>query len=584
MKEYLYLWIHKHTWMGKDDQDNSRYLFENVGVRLSSKYNVTCNFNEESKALSINVEKGDTIDNYFSEYINDLVAVIGNNGAGKSSLLKSLKYILTRDCRGSNTEYVLIYTDGKNIRCTSTLEENIKLDLDKNITLDPNGEELHKSDYLIFYSPFFNVNNGDLVGGFAGDFGGSADISTENVIGIYSNKLLNSKYTSLDRLDSYSYYEQQIELDFMANFLEHEKVLPMDLPAYFYVQSNHTMINSFKKDIQENKDEWLLKIFEKWKENAHSLQGRTYLSVFACLYRAHRMNRISPTYVEFDKITEKTNIEDAINKISEANNRPGIINDLKTLIDTIEKNSDSIDEWDGRYLFLIKRKEKTLKQIMKLHYDIKGEYLLLTPFLLFKRQRLSTGEDNFIQFFARFYNIWKENKTEVGNISSDKNIVYIIDEGEAGFHPEWQRIYIKTFIEWLKLIMDSLKMDGYILRDIPKFQILLSTHSPFVACDLPKNNMVCLRLSKKTSLSDFKSVKIFNNPVKDDFGIGARIIDLLKSDFFIDSTVGALATDKITGLIDEIREKGHENLSAASKFILNNLGDQLIKSFLEEGE
>jgi energy-coupling factor transporter ATP-binding protein EcfA2 len=601
MREYIYLWIHKYVLLGYDGQDKKHYLFENIGVPLSSRYNIEDCFEEESKKLTINIEKRKTNDNYFSgnyfsENIIDLVAIVGNNGSGKSSIFRLLKSILT-DGEGNTADdigYLLLYIDEQTIKGKSTLEKegievNVSPSLNENETNDCYGSyrsEDHKSDYVIFYSPFFNVSKGLL-----GNYHGSHNISTEHVIGSYKEKLYNlgmDEHRFFDRLDSYSYYEQQIELDFLADFLKNEEKLPMDLPTYMHIQSNDGVIILLKKTLSKD-NEKLLRIVEKWENSIGSLEDKIYLSVFACIYRSYSSSSFSPFLSVFDGITENISIKEALDKVeleianikSKTNIEPKITYELKKMIDLIVENSKK-QSFELRYLLFIKSKKEELKQIMNLHYDIRRKHSLITPFLLFERQRLSSGEDNLIQLFARFYHIWKDSFIYKGQILEVKDVTFLIDEGEANFHPEWQRQYIKMIIDWIELIMEKLKSNGIIVS-IPKFQIFLSTHSPFVACDLPKNNMICLKLKEKTNKDDFKSVRIVDFSKKENIGIGTSIVDLLKNDFFIDNTVGVLAAERIEKMVKEIRRNGYENISPESKFVLDNLGDKFIKSFLKEG-
>jgi len=589
MREYIYLWVHEYVLLGKDDSEKNRYLFENIGIPLSSKYEINDNFDEESKKLTVNVKKcceSDNI-NYFSEHISDLVAIVGDNGSGKSSILRLLKSILTNG-EGDIADdigYLLLYVDKQDdkqiMRGKYTLrEKGIEFEVSPNLNENKIDigtiykKEPHKSDYLVFYSPFFNVSKGL----FHGDYHGSRDISTENIIGSHSEKLHNpraGKERFFDRLESYSSYEQQIELDFVADFLKNEGELPMDLPTYMRIKNNSYVIALLKNELHENEDERWFGIIEKMEERINSLKDRIYLSAFVSLYRSYNSSSFNPFADRFDNITEETNIEDALNAVEF-----GIVSELEKMITLIEENLKRLSFDDYWYLLFIRQRKEELKQIMNLHYNISKKHHLLTPFLLFERQRLSTGEDNFIQFFARFYHIWKDIPSE--DLLNAKDIVFLIDEGEANFHPEWQRKYLKMLIDWIELIMKKLKNDEVIER-IPKFQVILSTHSPFVACDLPKNNMVRLKLKEKNNKDDFKSVGVLDALEQKNTGIGASIIDLLKNDFFIKSTVGALAVDKITKMVEEIREYSYEKMSTESKYVFDNLGMQFIKKFLKEG-
>ena len=633
MREYIYLWVNKFVWSGKDNEGNNRYLFENVGIPLSSKYDVTrCEFNEKSSEFIINCENRNIKVNYFSEHINDLVAMVGDNGSGKSSLLELLKLILTKEAIKGDEKYVLIYADDNEIKVKSTLANEITFKIkDENsfIELNVNNDD-HESDHVIYYAPFFNVAKNNF--GTQGGNYGLADISTEKVIDVYANKLHNvGMGNRFDRLVSYSYYEQLVEMVFVADFLEHENKLPMDLPKYMYVNSNDGSIEMLEKqlndrikllteDIKKNtmrNDEliklekekgtftsleqekseildnikncklerankkMLLKSIGVWKNDA-SLKDRVLLSVFSSLYRNYGIDSNTSNRIA---ISTNMDIVNAFNVLKKHITKEINIKKIECLCELITNNSIPTD--DGRRLFYIKKNKSMLNIIMNRHYDIIKEYGLITPFLIFERQRLSTGESNFMQFFARFYHIWKDSPIQIDSIRGAKNIVFLIDEGEANFHPEWQRKYIKTLIEWIEIVMDTLKKKGFILGDIPKFQILLSTHSPFVACDLPNKNMVRLKLKNEESTNDFKSVQPQKSTNKDDdTGIGASIIKLLKGDFFLSSTVGALTEEKITKMIDEIQKNkssGHEKvkLSDGNAFVLENLGDHFLKTLLE---
>lgn len=627
MKEYIYLWIDRFVWI-----NDQHHIFEKVGIPLSSRYHVDF----DCKTLTVNdIEKSPShgIDyflihpdaengNYVVEedaIVNDIVAIVGNNGCGKSCLLQLLKQILTKgasNCAKHSADFVLIYKDRDcekgtedklyNIYCSNTdlnvtlkngmenrgksmegklYMENGKIDIE--ISKNNIGSD-YKSDVVIFYSPFFSsgVNIGSLESG--SDWGDSADISTMHVIDAYSDKLHlpGLKYRSqIDRLSSYSFYEQQIELEFVTAFLNKKYDLPMPLPEYMCIRNNdypiNWVINVLKEEIDDEKTkervaniERLISILKEWKERK-DFEVKIYLSVFTCLCKLEYMhinNLLSG-------VTEDTTMEKVIYSVA------GITKDitikkinsvvdsvtngiLQKLVCLIKAHSEKMD--DGRQFFHIRDNGNVLGKIMDCHRDMVA-HISQIPFLLFERQRLSTGEDNFIQLFARFYNIWKEYAKQNKYDSDPKDVVFLIDEGEANFHPEWQRKYIKLLIQWITLIMKEIKMDK-----TTKFQIILSTHSPFVVCDLPSRNLVRLRLDDTKKV---KSVYVDNTSESQNIGIGAYITDLLKGDFFVESLLGELAEENIKALIRELRENGTLS-TAKSEFVWNELGDTFLKNFL----
>jgi energy-coupling factor transporter ATP-binding protein EcfA2 len=602
MREYLYLWIKEWVRVGKDDDGVERHLFENIGIPLSSKYSV--DFDCDSPIISITRNQHYNV-NYFSKIISDLVAVVGDNGAGKSSLLELLKQISVKGYGDSSAiSYQLIYIDYENneddltviLKDGETMSEkyckwyiekdgpSITVHRDSLVDVDMDNTSGHKRDFVIFYAPFFDneVSGNDLFDLFDpnAQWMGLADISTKKLINVYSYKLHNSlEYRKeIDRLDSYSYYEQLVELEFLADFLEHEDDLPMDLPKHIYIRNNDYPIKLVMRNLEEenpkkeivNKvnlldfiNNWKKEITEKQQKKENVLKNKIYLSVFACLYKSdNEQNR----YL-FYNITKNTTSDDMINELDKYTNGR-----LKNLIRVLD--NDNTEKDNNEYFFDIKEEKDTLRKIMGEHYEIKKDSLLLIPFLLFKRQKLSTGEINFIQLFARFYNVWKSSSNQYGCVWDADDILFLIDEAEANFHPEWQRQYIKMLIHWIELIMKKLGRDK-----TPMFQIILSTHSPFVVCDLPSANLVRLRLE---DTKDVKSVYV-DMSKSSNTGIGAYIIDLLNGDFFVKSLLGELAEDNIKALINEMRRnKDLSGISDKSKFVLEELGDEFLKAFLRD--
>jgi len=392
MREYIYLWIQKYVWLGKDSTNYEHYLFENVGIPLTSKYNVESNFDKNSnlQKLTINVNPKDNNcynANYFSKHITDLVAIIGKNGCGKSSLLDFLNEALT-DGKGNSgfKKFALIYADNKEINWYSNLDFPVEVfykdslqDMVRDLNLGTYKSESYKSDFVVFYSTEFNLSSEYFYS--ITDFFGSADISTKNVIHTYPTKLYNCNLTQQnysEKLPAYSYYQQQIELNFIGDFLENEKNLPTDLPTYMFVLNNDSATNILKNELSnkkyekyKNSERWL-KIIKKWEEEINEKENffdsyklssynirkddnfieKTYLSVFACIFRAN-YNENNPFIKDFDSITENNTIEEAITLLAEPNNmvRSNIVSKLKKIEELIK--GENTERKDNRYLIYI---------------------------------------------------------------------------------------------------------------------------------------------------------------------------------------------------------------------------------------
>ncbi len=124
--------------------------------------------------------------------------------------------------------------------------------------------------------------------------------------------------------------------------------------------------------------------------------------------------------------------------------------------------------------------------------------------------------------------------------------ILLIDEGEVGMHPDWQIKYIYILLNFIKKL------------DI-KCQIILTSHSPFIISDIPKENIIFLDKynsedeSIKHSLQKKGNCKV----VRDEelIGIektfGQNIHTLFTSSYFLkDGLMGEFAKGKINKIID----------------------------------
>jgi hypothetical protein len=133
--------------------------------------------------------------------------------------------------------------------------------------------------------------------------------------------------------------------------------------------------------------------------------------------------------------------------------------------------------------------------------------------------KLSYGERAYLNLFSRINKIL---------ITRKKGLLRImIDEGEVGFHPEWQR----NFIQYLMEYFHSFDL---------KFEIFISTHSPLVITDIPKENILFLPKAKD-KVKEVESQTFAQN-----------IHTILYDGFFLTNTLGEFAKKKIEELVDAI--------------------------------
>ena len=140
---------------------------------------------------------------------------------------------------------------------------------------------------------------------------------------------------------------------------------------------------------------------------------------------------------------------------------------------------------------------------------------------------MSSGERAYQNFFS-WLNLlpFFDEFIEGQSIRIRDSILLLIDEIDLYMHPEWQR-------KSVAILFDELSRQ-YLGKEI---QIIISTHSPLVLSDIPKQNTIYLRAqNRKCNLVD-------NESRSQTFG--TNIHTLLNDAFFMRSTMGEYAQEKI---------------------------------------
>lgn len=164
----------------------------------------------------------------------------------------------------------------------------------------------------------------------------------------------------------------------------------------------------------------------------------------------------------------------------------------------------------------------------------------------FRFSGISEGQRTLLTFYSRLHMQARRHKHK-------GNTLLLIDEHEHGLHPEWQRRYLQELINFLgnKQFADE------------RYQIVLSTHSPFLVSDLPAThvNKIGTDIDKTTPT------------------LAANLLELLLSPLFLENTTGEFSRSKITKFLEEIEHADDtESLDAAS-ILLPLLGDDLIRNY-----
>ncbi|PFY66684.1 hypothetical protein COL46_25190 [Bacillus toyonensis] len=199
-------------------------------------------------------------------------------------------------------------------------------------------------------------------------------------------------------------------------------------------------------------------------------------------------------------------------------------------------------------------------------YDryIDNEYQLF-HFINIKFKNMSVGE---LELANGFANLNAAIQVATHNKQID-SVLLLLDEPDASFHPEWSRRYIYNICRFLN--------NNDFEREV-KFQILITTHSPFIISDIPKEHITCINVIEKPFGNLKREVK------KADFGLMGNFYDIIKNDFFITSPIGEYAKTIFKEIVEKINdlEKKSKDEIDNLKGIISSIGDEMIRIKLQQ--
>ncbi|MCQ2062929.1 MAG: AAA family ATPase [Fibrobacter sp.] len=187
------------------------------------------------------------------------------------------------------------------------------------------------------------------------------------------------------------------------------------------------------------------------------------------------------------------------------------------------------------------------------------------PNLEIPYNQLSSGEIQFLQTISihTYHTMNLISVPDDNNHPKYKNFNLVFDEVEICFHPEMQRQFLNKLITVLK------DMKANIGNSI---NIFIITHSPFILSDIPASNVLFLKDGRP------------DNEAKKRITFAENIGEMMYDSFFMEKTIGDFAESKLKELIKKRQGKTTNMSDEEAKFILDSIGDPVIKSLIEEVE
>ena len=167
--------------------------------------------------------------------------------------------------------------------------------------------------------------------------------------------------------------------------------------------------------------------------------------------------------------------------------------------------------------------------------------------------------DNDISFFSLSHgerSILLSNALLYESAMDTKNqgILICLDEPDLSLHPEWQKKYINELVKMFSKIAKN-------------FHFLITSHSPFILSDMPKENVIFLEKGKQV----YPKIETF----------GANIHTLLSHGFFMkDGLMGEFAKEKITEILDYL--KNNKPLKSIKEEQVKSIIEKIGEDFLRQ--
>lgn len=597
----LYLW----------NEEYGDECFWKKGFTFSSKYQFVYDADENK----INISKNDNfVEKFWGNNIFDICAIVGENGSGKTVLsnyiINSIGYLENDDVTYNffavfedeieNKINIYITEKYSNIICNKNFDIEVEYNMKRPF-------DVFKEYKIAYFTNALSISDYQYK-----KIGYVADFSLGSLLRNNYKMNLEMHYKGVEDSIIHNYYSCEFEkvIKFIFYSAKHNNIdIPFPMPKNIEISLNKYSLNIeyIMKQINSIKgyDKKVKEIVEKYKFDL-SLIVRSF------------QKKYENSWVNTLLINLIINIfkEMAIPQITIEKKRKEIVEfiDLFQFLESNIKEYPTMFDLVIKYLEIINEKiakNQYYEEMVKFYYDFtiwieenesyftdkcnvnnicripvteNDENIILEilkyyshtsfPFQFFSFNcSLSTGEYNFLSIFSNLFFMFKldandnkklSNNTVAGTIEC-KNVLLIFDEADLSLHPRWQQKYLLWIIQFTTSLFRKYNI-----------QIIITTHSPIMLSDFPRDNVIYID----------KKINLFKQGYKRNLKtFGNNIHTLFLDSFFLDDegTVGAFAEMKINEIVRMLM--GTEKIEDDNKNIfkiINYVGDELVRNKLIE--
>ena len=524
------------------------------------------------------------VERLWPDGVVSLAAVVGSNGAGKTTFLEGILHMLAEGSGEKEVPAIIIY-EHKGMLCAYMPDicdytiEGAKIMKGGSMTRGiPFKDMFYFSSYFRPYKSLSNPGEGEL----AGVYNATDTWKLVHDLLTYSNVSTNSGMQSLSMHLNTLDTQDKTRIALMLVDSELQTLLPKNaLPQYIIISPNFSGYYNLVDKVQHYatyKDLDLeLPPFERYK------QGELMRYISAYFYNCAAEIGYDPREILEIHKEWKNSLAAYSDRAYESLRaiilaHPDMAEELTPMLNAVEflehrcqydRNIHAayIDTFDSD-------SESKIREMLH-HYSNNIRFVVAHLFdIAYARThdtytQLSSGEMDMLKFFSRLYDATYVQPRIRENLEPPRLV--LIDEAENSYHPEWQRQFVSRLLK----ILNALYLKNLGTKYETDFQVVLTTHSPVLLSDIPK---MCINYLIKDSESG-EVIPLTNR--RETFG--ANIYELYKDSFFMENgLVGEFSYEWIEALrkrIEEVETLTDDEIKDITHRI-EMIGDEVVQCYL----
>lgn len=552
--------------------------FENQSFNFSNDYYVE--YDIKNKKLKITKNDNNVLKDFFSPKIKSINLVVGKNGSGKTTLfdllgLKKVDRYNLFNLNNNNDGWFALY------KCNNKegfYVEGFNPDL-LFINQELINEQLINPLYAVHF--YYDFNRMELCDKFFANSNThinlpflfyNKEITNSSLLKITNyhftvGYLIRRKYIKTGNLADL-YYLASNNYNFFKEIDDSDlKIMIKISKNYNFSQLDEIFKNKFNHDEYSNlliTDRYRYRLFKEivyagYKFIENSEKQIKYIA---------EINNVNTNLIILEKINQMCAIAcKYIKKYSYSFISYSYLDELCHNISQLPEYylnyqylaiNEKEDDYLGIEIPLTETFNQNVYEILRLYELLSGRLnfdYLKQIFQVHLNHQISEGELGLINTYSGiYYALTNEYKNQ-------KSAIILLDEPDKSFHPMW----IASFIDNLIKLVESINNEM-------TYQFIISTHSPFMLSDVPKEAITCIDIVDHHRIVSQAKTSFASN-----------YYDIIKDTFFLKDSVGTFAKRKINEIIEEINNlNSNTNQETITKLnnLINIIDDPYLKNTL----